>query len=543
MNRQAPVFLVFLFGLAFSAPVATLGQSAKEPAAPPKTPDPAAQSGQNKPDTVDPLEALFQPKIQRLKNALDFISNAKKNNKDEEAAAALEGLKAEATELTPFLQPYLDSRLRDEGYRFALSSIEEKRWDKQAGTTTNSAGSTSVASKGSVSGLLSFAVENGALTRSVSGTTVTFRGSPANIYSALAKGNYIAAGPAIPKFDGSFASVAKRLSFHVAFDTSRGNTGSTNTLTADSQQLSGWGLRYDILNKRDPRRPEYASAWNSLMDKEGLSYINRLTKLSAQLEKYPEYRTWKTNLEEQIAKADPDKYLSILEQANTAFQKIISKYAPGDSAFEQAVRQTASDAASFAVARGTTIDNIMRSWTVAAEFNVTKQANTNGTVPTSVTSSNGSTLKLPDLGNLNLVVSKGFTDGPELTLNAGFTWFQNAPSGVKASGVRDAQVSAELDVPLREIQNIGKPTFTLAGQFLSLLQQPLGQQVLVNNVAVTTKGNIGLVQGKLTIPTKSAGISIPLSITWASRTELIKESDVRGNIGISFDLEKLFAKP
>ena len=78
---------------------------------------------------------------------------------------------------------------------------------------------------------------------------------------------------------------------------------------------------------------------------------------------------------------------------------------------------------------------------------------------------------------------------------------------------------------------------------MSLLEEPLGAQVLVNTVPVSTKGNIGLAQAKLTIPTKSAGVSIPVSVTWANRTELIKEKEVRANFGLSFDLDKIFAKP
>jgi hypothetical protein len=148
---------------------------------------------------------------------------------------------------------------------------------------------------------------------------------------------------------------------------------------------------------------------------------------------------------------------------------------------------------------------------------------------------------LPDLGNVNLVTSKGFSDGPRMTANGSFTWFQSLPSGSKSGHIRDARVSAQFDIPLREIKQIGKPTISLSGLFLALFEQPLGQQVLVNDVPVSLRGNIGLVQGKFTIPTKSA-VSIPLSVTWASRTELIKESDTRGNIGITFDLDKLFAK-
>lgn len=148
---------------------------------------------------------------------------------------------------------------------------------------------------------------------------------------------------------------------------------------------------------------------------------------------------------------------------------------------------------------------------------------------------------LPDLSNINLVASKRFSDGPEWTANASFTWFQGLPAGSKSGRIRDAQASAQLDIPLNEIRQIGKPTISISGLFLSLFEEPLGQQVLVNTVPVSRRGNIGLVQGKLTIPTKSA-VSIPVSVTWASRTELIRESDVRGNIGISLDLDKLFAK-
>jgi hypothetical protein len=67
--------------------------------------------------------------------------------------------------------------------------------------------------------------------------------------------------------------------------------------------------------------------------------------------------------------------------------------------------------------------------------------------------------------------------------------------------------------------------------------------VIINTKPVSTKGNIGLGQAKLTIPVKGSGVQIPISLTWSNRTELILENDVRGNIGITFDLDKLFAKP
>ena len=61
-------------------------------------------------------------------------------------------------------------------------------------------------------------------------------------------------------------------------------------------------------------------------------------------------------------------------------------------------------------------------------------------------------------------------------------------------------------------------------------------------IADGSKGDIALGQLKLTIPIASWGIKLPLAVTFANRTELIKESVVRANFGVTFDLDPLFAR-
>src|SRR2546422_8366556 len=51
-------------------------------------------------------------------------------------------------------------------------------------------------------------------------------------------------------------------------------------------------------------------------------------------------------------------------------------------------------------------------------------------------------------------------------------------------------------------QGIGKPTFTLAGLFLRLRREPLGTRVELFGKTTSLKGNMGVVQGKLTFPVK-----------------------------------------
>jgi hypothetical protein len=421
------------------------------------------------PPTPDPLERILQAKIERMKNQ-----------------ASITEKQQEAAEVGPFLDAYIEPNLRSQGYALFLSDLEESRWNKQTGTGASAAGSTSVVSKGSVPALFGFAVENGALTRSMSGTTITFRTSPANVIAALAKHGYINAGPAIPDYDGSFESIIKRASLYVAYDTSRGNVPGTTSaattsngtvssgstpFTGDGQQLSGWGVRFDIWNRRDPRHPRYNAIWQSLGATSQQRYANRLNDLMRVLNKSNDYQTWRSNLMKTIETAKPEDYMTILKKANTDFQAMIKKaLTPADE--QQFLAPAANAEAEYASKRVKAINAMMKSFTAAFEYNVIKQANTNGQVMTT----SGAQAHLPDLGNANFVFSKGFSDGPEFTLNAGFSWFQNLPPGLNVGTLRDVQASGQLDFPLGEIDKIGKPTFTLAGLFLSLRQEPLGQR-------------------------------------------------------------------
>jgi len=51
---------------------------------------------------------------------------------------------------------------------------------------------------------------------------------------------------------------------------------------------------------------------------------------------------------------------------------------------------------------------------------------------------------------------------------------------------------------------------------------------------------IHIAQVKVSIPV-TTGVTLPLSVTYASRTDLIDEDEVRGNFGFSLDLDKLYA--
>ncbi len=49
-------------------------------------------------------------------------------------------------------------------------------------------------------------------------------------------------------------------------------------------------------------------------------------------------------------------------------------------------------------------------------------------------------------------------------------------------------------------------------------------------------------QAKLTIPLPfMPGLEMPISFSFASRTELVNEADVRGRVGFTFDVSRLLS--
>jgi len=190
--------------------------------------------------------------------------------------------------------------------------------------------------------------------------------------------------------------------------------------------------------------------------------------------------------------------------------------------------------------KDTVLQKIAHSPIVSFEYNNVRQSSqqlVSGNQNMSVASS------IPDLSNFNLIAGFYLVADSQATVNVSTTLFNSRPAGSKVGLIRDYRLSSQVDIPLPEIVSVGKPTLTFSGLFLSLIEEPLGQQVLVNGIAVTRKGNIGLFQSKVTIPVKDSGVKVPISFTASNRTELVKEKDVRGTIGVTLNLDSIFSKP
>jgi len=386
-------------------------------------------------------------------------------------------------------------------------------------------GSTSLASRGLTPQLIGFAVENGALQQTVTGTVITIRGNPAGLLTALAKKGLVEAADAFAK-DPALRFL-KRCSFSGSFDVARG--GDQNLFLANRDQLTGFSARVDLYNHRDPRDPKYDALWKQTQGAAKQS-VNAAARLGNLLEKDVRFTAWSTAAAGAIENGTVTDLPRIVDHE----LELLKKALIADSVVMSALQTAGASLQSYAEARNQLIDRVTKSAIVTLEYNNTRQ----------FVQANQTAQKPPDLSNLRLVYTRNFPGNSELTANLSTTLFDYRPkvNGARTGVVRDAQGAMQFDIPLPEIQSLGKGTLTFAGLVLRLFEEPLGQKVQVNGKDVTAKGTVGVAQVKLTFPV-TTGVRIPIAVSYATRTELLpNNSDVRGNIGLTLDIDKLFAK-
>jgi hypothetical protein len=498
-----------------------------------------AQQGANSPQQ-DPKDVV----VESVKQALQAPGPA-----DQQLKSAVEAF---ARDVTPFILYAASATIP----RRILSDAEEKRIDQQVATTQPSTG-TSVASKGSVPWLLGFAAESGALTQSTSNNVLTFNGTPANVVKALKAKNYLASY-SVGADDPFVKWLLTPLSFSISFNVAQspgsssssgssmmsGSTGSTTT-AASNGTFAGGTLRYSILNHRDARDPRYRKTWQDFALK-GEPMRAAVIKLISALNNNPKtkdaYTKWREDNQKAISSVNvtPDQVGQMFEQRAEAFRKIIAS----DLTLQNVVDEAAQSIETYADARNALLNDIANSTAVAFEYTETQQKNLLGNPVTIMDSSPSASTAIPTLSTFNFIVEKGSSElgRSQFTANASTTIFNSIPAGTHITRVRDYRAAVQTDIPLPEIPNAGMPVLTFSGLFLSLLNQPLGQMVVVNDVPVSLRGNIWLFQSKLSLKIKDSGVKVPVSFTYANRTELNKESDKRGSIGVTYNLDNIFAK-
>ncbi len=426
--------------------------------------------------------------------------------------------------------------------------IEESRADKQVGGGDSGSGSTSLVMKGSVPSVLGMAVENGALARSISGTTITFRGNPVGIFNALrSKGYFESAELKTP-----VAELLRRFSFSTSFDASRGNTGEV-VFRGDRQQISGFSVRVDLVNQRDPRHARYRAAFAELVAQAGAPLNRVVSRVFGALEVLPElagldpqpsYDDW---VDQASAKVAAEGAAGLRATIESLLADFAAKFG-GER--RQGIRALVEKQGTEAVRQLETIDRLDQA---LGEFGAAYQAYLTsragiyaGVKKGSIWTAeylNSRPLMGPSLSTFRVVAETDFSGDWEFTYNSALTIFNEPLPVAGKSRLRDFQFALQIDKPLGRIDQIGKFLLSFAGKYERLVENVMLPPAAPGaRMLAAPNGDIVIAQVKLMIPVKGSGVKIPLSLTVSNRTDLIKEREVRAAVGMTFDLDAIFAK-
>jgi hypothetical protein len=185
------------------------------------------------------------------------------------------------------------------------------------------------------------------------------------------------------------------------------------------------------------------------------------------------------------------------------------------------VERVGTDFEAFIEERNNILDEISNGWIATFDYTNTRPVGT------------------PSLSNFRFLAEKGAYNGSiDFTGNASVTIYDSRPTGPNAQRLRDFRFAGQLDVPIGDVTKTGKFLISLGGRYQRLLED----EPILGSTLVIPKGDIAAFQAKLTIPIRGTAFKIPLSLSYANRTELLKEKEVRGNFGFTFDLDSIFAK-
>jgi len=448
--------------------------------------------------------------------------------------AALQKVRADKA----VLQKLLDDQVLDNYAPLVLAAatrtqngrfiIEANRLDKQVGASSRGAGTTNLVSSGSVPRLLGFAVETGAITQTQSGTSVTFQTNPAGLVDALTNGVAALNSSLNDTASQNTLNALRRFNVSLTFDA---NQDSDQGFTGSYRQLQQVSAQVYVYNHRDPTHPAWRTVWDAFRAQAGNGLANITAALALDVSKSPEFQPLRSSVRARILNATTDEEI----------ERALLDYAEGFELFvsEQVSRRMLDEWARYLRTQTDVYRTLARSQILTFEYQLDRPPVQDAPAEASPPQA---AADAPDLSAFRLVWVRPFLGASDMTVNASVSLFNEKVTDMSRQ-LRDWQIGGKLDFPLNAVFGFSKAQFTVAALYMRLRQSPLGVPVIVNGVPVDRTGSLGFFQARLRIPLADSGFSVPFSVTYASRTELIKdESEFRGNVGFTLDLDKFVGR-
>ena len=324
-----------------------------------------------------------------------------------------------------------------------------------------------------------------------------------------------------------------RLGVTASFDSARGEKkAELANLETLGSQFSALAVRYEILNRRDVTLDRVNSVAEPFFKR-----ADALMKGQQELSKALDGATTRVEKELNTLVTSAPWTGSTGEVRKKMVEEVVRKVVAGTTLSAADAAQARTLWRETLEAYDQLLDRIAGAAVVTLDFSLqqpdlTTTALAGGIVPKGV--------RPPALYTARVVFAKAVLPDLDVTSNVSVSLFHEKRQGMP-NHFRDVRVGLEGKFKLRSLAGYGRPVLAFAGLYTLLNQEPLGLGITFNGADIKTRGHIGVFQAKLEFPTANNSMRIPLSLTVSNRTELIKESEVRGQIGVSFNLDSLFA--
>jgi hypothetical protein len=442
----------------------------------------------------------------------------------------------------------------------AKAQAGAQQFEQQVGSVPQNSGTTSLVVKGSTPDVVGFAFENGAFNQTADTSTATLRGNIVGLSKALAQQNFIT-GYDTNEFGQDVSSKVlrnlRKVNFALTYNLNRNQE--FNLFTDARQQLVSYSLRYDLMNKRDPRDGAYYNELAKYIFRSADTHFQVSSSLYRQLRetlvdfqgggafRWRDLRlqTWYSETLEALENTSAND----INEIEVVLRTAISRFPVTDLRKEtaDALESFTNDATRFSIPeeqQEREFLNAVAGGTVLT-FDYTRRRGVNA----------------PDTSNLRFIYETGLRDKddtttgfrPNLTLNAGVT-LHNSGSGLFATPVippmnmaaggkfkrlRDFQFAGQIEFPLIENTNFLDLKFAAGGRFQRLTSDAFSE---ARSLMPNTRGTIGIGLVKLTFGIPGTDIQIPLAFTYSNRTELGTGGEARANFGFTYNFDSIFSR-
>jgi len=441
-----------------------------------------------------------------------------------------------------------------------IKRLESRRTDKQAGSSAGTGGSTNLVSKGTTAKVLSFAAEYGALTESVNKQVVTVQGSLDGLPAALVRHQVLpycpTSAPAPECVHRRLFESLRRFSYGVSFDTSetaQGVTGTASdgsrdaapaTFTARGRSITAVTARAVLVNSRDDASTVFHSAWVKAMKQQPPELGEAADKLLASMqslldlvENMPEYGPWQRDTVAALERAPNDAIDAVWLERAHVLAGIVRLEDPSATKLADAFVKAG---VVYRFEQDQLVAAIAEKPVLTLQYDYKHAA------------------AHPSTSTMRLVFDKGFRRVWSFAVNGAVELYDQKPSAdiPDAGHVRDAQFAVQVQRDLGTLAFLGSAAVSGAYYF-QYQQSPAILEVEpgapLPGITFTTfppaatevfaaKGHLHVAQLRLVLGPSGSSARFPIAISYSNRTELVTRPVLRGEIGVSYDFDSLFAR-